>query len=175
VLQIAFDMDERNPQARVDDFGDELGEPYFRQHSIALRKGEQLVCDVRPLARELACEYSIAINLLVAGKRTTQRIDDEGKPFKVSGLHEVPAADGSSETDFNRYPQLFVEGSYSPDGRFVETDPQTYDPGLHGRNPRPHRQCLPIGMSCGRHQSTDQCRPGAAMLPDIARRHWRTP
>lgn len=86
-----FDLDSPDPVAqRVDEFNEPVGE-FFAGDTYELEQGEEVVFDIIGATQDRACEFTIGLDVLADGERSTVSIDDEGEPFRVSG--RAPAGD----------------------------------------------------------------------------------
>lgn len=80
-----FDLDSPDPVAqKVNEFNEPVGE-FFAGDTYVLEQGEEVVFDIIGATEDQACEFTIEMDVLAGGERSTVSIDDEGAPFRVSG------------------------------------------------------------------------------------------
>jgi hypothetical protein len=117
--QIAFDLDQPDPIARGRGKDDGRGNPvykgeYFVNHEYVLKLGEPATFVVSATTREHYCEFHLVMDLLVNGAPTTQKIENDGKPFTVSAGLGTRPYDGGIVYDPSRYKMTLVSPIVSP-------------------------------------------------------------
>lgn len=102
-IGVGFDFDEPRPTARKvkDLLGGELGAPYFaRGNIVSLKKTEIQPFQIVGLASRNYVEWEIRARAVIDGKQKDIRINNNGKPFQITG-----GAEGvdSSKVRYRRY------------------------------------------------------------------------
>ncbi|MDA2807991.1 hypothetical protein [Nocardiopsis suaedae] len=113
-----FDLDSPDPVAqRVDEFNEPVGE-FFAGDTYQLEQGEEVVFDIIGATQNRACEFTIGLDVLADGDRSTVSIDDEGMPFRVSGRAPADAYEAAYVGG------VVVDGAWHRvDEEIVEYDP----------------------------------------------------
>ena len=89
---LGFDLDSPDPYAQnVLPGPDDVGPPrfsgdYFAEHEHRLKKHDQVTFQFAARSFEQDCSFRYRFDLSVNGQRTTQLVDNDGEPFRVSGL-----------------------------------------------------------------------------------------
>jgi hypothetical protein len=98
-IGVLFDLDEKRPVARElrNPYSLEVGAPYFEQGNIVrLTKGEIQPFLLIGVTKRHYVEWEVEADVIVDGKTETFTINNDGKPFKVTG----PAR---KKTGYERY------------------------------------------------------------------------
>ena len=98
-MLLGFDLDKPLPTAQNYQLGNLFGE-YFTEHTISLRRGETQTLFVHALTAKQYCEFYLDLVVVTGGgaSPTLERVDDNGKPFKVTTGAGVPG--GIQFSDF---------------------------------------------------------------------------
>ncbi|ROO86632.1 hypothetical protein EDD29_4206 [Actinocorallia herbida] len=124
VVKIGFDLDSRSPVAqkmerRAGEDEPRFAGPYFADEKYSLHNGEQLTVRLTARAFNGFCEYRYELELIVAGKPTTQLFPSKSdEPFRVSGFHvlrgyeNLPPYARSQNVDCTRYQSVYAGGFY---------------------------------------------------------------
>lgn len=133
---IGFDLDQDVPiaqEVRNADGGDPVftGKDFFADHIQYFKKDDGYVYRVLIHATRHYCEFRLLLD--VSGDDMSQviTVDDNGKPFRVTGLYATKDEFGDPAMRFSAYTKLFVTangGSRGPD-LWNEEDPKTFRPG----------------------------------------------
>jgi hypothetical protein len=90
-VQIGYDLDRDTVFAQKSTMVE--GEPfprlignYFAEQKYTLKQGEQVTFRLTALSRRQYCEYAFELHYIADGKPGSRRVDDGGKPFRVSAL-----------------------------------------------------------------------------------------
>jgi hypothetical protein len=105
-IGLSFDFDERQPVARqANGASAEWDEPYFGNGNvIVLKKGEIQPIQVTANSTHDYVAWDFVAELLVDGDREEITIDDEGRPFQITG-----APVGLKFERYYEWPSLFPE------------------------------------------------------------------
>jgi hypothetical protein len=116
-IGLSFDFDERLPVARqANGASAEWGEPYFGNGNvIVLRQGEVQPIQVRGTSTHDYVAWNLVADLLVDGEREELTIDDEGRPFQITG-----AAPGLKFERYYEWPSVFPE---KPQHLYISREP----------------------------------------------------
>ncbi|NAS20880.1 hypothetical protein GT755_04170 [Herbidospora sp. NEAU-GS84] len=117
LVDLSFDLDARHPIPR---FMEKYGwseKSWFDTQTVLLAPGEQQVFDVQ-VETGRYCEYRLVADVLQRQKTVTLTIDDDGAPFRVTGMPPLREA-----------PALYAASIFNPDtcDDFAPVDPPTYD------------------------------------------------
>ncbi|GLY51637.1 serine protease [Lentzea sp. NBRC 102530] len=123
VVQLGFDLDEPSPTVQEmvlldKTIPDLIGESYFAEKSIELRPGEQQDLVLAALTKTRHCKFSLRLIIAAATGSYSLDIDDNGKPFEVSGM----ATPTAQEVPLSGYQAAYVR-SYN---NWSRVDPRTY-------------------------------------------------
>ena len=123
---IGFDLDSSEPVARRYDVPDNagagtFGAPFFstRNVSLAPKELQSVLLHVKSVQRY--CRFTFRATAVDSAGRTTQVIDNAGRPFEVSG---ILVSNGSLR--FSAYRTAYVGGPRNPGLVFVRVNPSTY-------------------------------------------------
>ncbi|MFC5830058.1 hypothetical protein [Nonomuraea insulae] len=131
-IGIGFNLDLAKPSAQMVD--EQLEEKdrwrgqYFRENSVSLDQGEQSVFQVTVAASKYYCEFRLVLVILDGDKTVRQVVDNNGSPFKVSGIGGDPWRNGSFASLDRLYIANVLYGQ-----RFFEVNPETYDISMDPR------------------------------------------
>jgi hypothetical protein len=126
-LRMLIDLDEQRPAAREAVLNEtslewESGGPYFDSNTISLKDSEQQVVVLRVKTKRSHIIFSILVTYVIGGETKTLEIDDAGKPFEVTAMHQ-----GATEETYSYEHVYSLRGDFSlcemasPD-RFSEFD-----------------------------------------------------
>ncbi|MDN3352014.1 hypothetical protein [Actinomadura sp. DC4] len=126
-VRLAFDLDERNPEARTWQGGSAgFGKDYFGAKTVSLKYKEQQTFQMIGITQRQYCEFHLQVSVL-AGKRTeTVPVTNGGRPFKVTSL-----SGRTSAPDYSDYQKLYVGGVANTlgHGALIRADPSRYPAG----------------------------------------------
>ncbi|MFJ5985093.1 serine protease [Lentzea sp. NPDC092896] len=123
VVQLGFDLDEPSPtvqQMALQDVPKLIGESYFTDKSIELRPGDQQDLVLAALTTNRHCKFRLRLIIATAAGSYSLDVDDNGKPFEVSGK-AAPTVQGAP---FSAYQAAYLR-NYDTWSRI---DPRTYRP-----------------------------------------------
>jgi hypothetical protein len=132
---IGFNLDEPGGVAREvnteETFRDkqDLGEPYFRAHSVTLTYGEQHIFNVVALTTEHYYSWYIRVSIYVNNKLQEFKVGLPGtspgqqRPFQITARADRLTT--KEKGNFSVYKELYVWDGQSPGG-FDKLDPNTY-------------------------------------------------
>jgi hypothetical protein len=132
---IGFNLDEPGAVAREVNteelFRDkrDLGEPYFRAHSVTLTYGEQHIFNIIALTSERYYSWNIRVSIYVNNKLQEFKVGLPGKspgqqrPFQITARADPLTS--KAKGSFSVYNELYVWDGQSPGG-FDKLDPNTY-------------------------------------------------
>lgn len=106
-------------------------EPFFNGSNVVTIPPHGVkVFDIRAIALHHACTFSFLMTLMDGNRLITQRIGDNGQPFRVSALML-----GKLSHPFSRYGEVWVGSASSqlPDRFWSQENPQTWSPPGWGR------------------------------------------
>lgn len=83
-IGIAFDLEEREPVARILQDDGSAGDPYFGSSAVTFTKGEVVPFQIVGVTGRSHVEWIIEADLLIDDERETVRIDDQGEPFRTT-------------------------------------------------------------------------------------------
>lgn len=83
-IWLSFDLDSPRPVAiqRVD--GQDANAPFFPSFTVPLKKNEQQVFTLQLSTEVATCSVELEISVLDGGELVTQKINDDGQPFRVT-------------------------------------------------------------------------------------------
>ncbi|MEV0348349.1 hypothetical protein AB0H88_21460 [Nonomuraea sp. NPDC050680] len=131
-IGIGFNLDMAKPSAQIVD--EQLKEKdrwrgrYFDENSVSLKQGEQSVFQVAAVVSKYYCEFRLVLVVLDGDKTVRQVVDNNGSPFKVSGIGGDPYHDGS----FAPLDRLYIADVLYGQ-QFFEVNPKTYDISMDPR------------------------------------------
>jgi hypothetical protein len=107
-IQMGFNLDQVSPQAlNIEPLDDMTSQPYFEYHTISLATGEQDVLIIQADTNCYSASFDLSVYYTVGDTRHTEVIDNNGKPFRVSGFRVTRAGFPSYRQDFE------LQGNYS--------------------------------------------------------------
>jgi hypothetical protein len=132
---IGFNLDEPSAAAREVDTEKifenrrDLGQPYFRAHSVTLTYGEQHIFNIVALTTRYHYSWHIKMSIYMNGKLREFKVglpgDSPGqqRPFQITARADRIAT--NEKGNFSVYKELYVWDGQSPGG-FNKLDPNTY-------------------------------------------------
>ncbi|MFS8098790.1 serine protease [Lentzea alba] len=125
VVHLGFDLDEPSPTVQEMVLLDRevpklVGESYFTDKSIELRPGDQQDLVLAALSQSRHCKFRLRLIIATAAGSYSLDIDDNGKPFEVTGK-ATPTVQGAP---FSGYQATYLR-TYNTWSR---VDPRTYRP-----------------------------------------------
>ena len=123
VVRLGFDLDEPSPTVQEmvlqdKDIPSLIGESYFSDRSIELGPGDQQDLVLAALTKTRHCKFRLRLIIATAAGSYSLDIDDNGKPFEVSGM-ATPTAQG--------VPYSGYQAAYLRDyDTWSRIDPRTY-------------------------------------------------
>jgi hypothetical protein len=117
VVDVAFDLDDDDPNARVADRdGLPTSTPYVDEHSITLRRDEAVVLDARAYTASQHCSWEIQLDIQGEDQPQSIRAAD-GRPFEVTSVAQAETYESTYVLDFGQMafderplPDYFNEG-----------------------------------------------------------------
>ena len=129
--KIGFNLDDPAPTARqmIDkDGGQVFGADFFTNKVQYLMKDDGFAYHVVARTLKHYCEFRLKIDATANGASQTITVDDNGRPFRVSGLICAPTGMVPCPK-FSAYAKAYAGGVANPNGRgnWIPKDPKSYD------------------------------------------------
>jgi hypothetical protein len=131
-IDMWIDLDRAHPEAQTISSNGRPNEDYFSKKTIVLGYNESKAIEVSSSTHRHYCEYRLQLVLNVGGKSVTRVIDDNGRPFRVSGM---VMDESTAYPRFAYYKAVYLGGvarGGKPEGvelgRWTRIDPRIYKP-----------------------------------------------
>ncbi|MFF2101722.1 hypothetical protein [Streptomyces sp. NPDC058202] len=123
-IRMQLNLDEQITTPKdFDVLGGHTGETagnFFARHTISLKKGERAKILIEASSAKYYCEYTLNFKITAGDERLTQKVMDDGKPFKLTALFET-----GEKKPWNAYRSAYLGGVYNTCGgfKFKRIDP----------------------------------------------------
>jgi hypothetical protein len=113
------------------------GSNYFDHYTVSLRRNEAFTFEVLASTNAHYCEFSLEIKVLDGNRNLTEKVTDQGKPFRVTAVPALTPHPLDQAGAFSQYHDLYVGGVaiyHDPENKFGDPEwerenPQKYNPG----------------------------------------------
>ncbi|PZG46478.1 hypothetical protein C1I98_14550 [Spongiactinospora gelatinilytica] len=131
IIRRGFDLDSADPRAQLPKGWDPRGD-HFTQKTISLVRNEDVTLVLVPTTAEHFCEFTFKMDVLVNGVRTSMKLDNNRKPFRLTSLIEKrdKKRDDLTRIDVTAYDVLYVYATNDLDRRrpgWSRWDPAAYE------------------------------------------------
>jgi hypothetical protein len=130
-IGLGFNLDNPGPYAQtISPEGDFEGD-YFDRKTVLLEKDESVTLQITARTNRQYCEYTFRIDLLVKDRRSSQVIDNNRQPFRIS-KSLVHGVDYDPGPELSEYQVAYIGGvaNFDPSGKtsgkWKRVDPSTW-------------------------------------------------
>lgn len=130
IAKVGFDLDKPAPVAReVDDETSRFGGDFFADHVQYVSRNDGYAYRVLVRAQKHFCTFHLEVDTTDGDRSQTIKVDDHGRPFRISGVLTEPGEYGVQDPRWTAYQRLYVGGLLTPGTRgWTPEDPRSYRP-----------------------------------------------